>query len=203
MSLNFQDIQVYLPKFLSSESDRELYNCLKDFPGSNDSRIYSKYLKDSNLIYQGDGLKDMLVINLPDPKIGNGNCMVLSNTCDIDILNQRFLPSQIIYSPILSLSKYIKLLEDSRGITSQRIGSHIESIRKQEVTQIFFLPRYDGVIDESIVLLDHILNSPHDSIDRENLRERRLFILSNFGAYLFLLKLSIHFTRIRDGIDRG
>jgi hypothetical protein len=30
-----------------------------------------------------------------------------------------------------------------------------------------------------------------------------LFTLSNFGFYLYLLKLSIHFTRIQEKIDRS
>ena len=30
----------------------------------------------------------------------------------------------------------------------------------------------------------------------------KLFTLSNFGLYLFLLKMSIHFTRIQERINR-
>ena len=57
-------------------------------------------------------------------------------------------------------------------------------------------------MDDSIVFFDRVCNFPNNKIPRENLKEQRLFTLSDYGSYLFLLKLSIHFTRIQDKVER-
>ena len=138
--MNLEDLRVFLPKFLSSESDRELYNSLKSFPDNIDSRFYTNYLEQTDLVYQGDGLNEMLIINLPDPTIKPAPGIVLSNTCDIDLKNIRNFPSQIVYSPIFKLEKYETALRSESEKSSAKIDAHISAIRKQEITQIFFLP---------------------------------------------------------------
>ena len=200
--MNFDDLKIYLPKFLSQESDEVLYNNLRDFPNNIDSRLYTNYLSETELIYQGDGIKDMLVINLPEPNINPVPSIILSNTCDIDLNNKRNFPSQIVYSPIFNLGKYKQLLIEKSGKTLQQIASHIDSIKRQELTQIFFLPKLTDKLDESIVFLDRVNNIPSKFIVRTTVPQKRIFTLSDYGAYLFLLKLSIHFTRIKDNVER-
>ena len=196
--MNINEVQIYLPKFLSAESTKELFEGLKDFPNNIDSRLYTSYLQDE-IIYQGDGLKNMLVINLPNVNTKNVNCMVLSNTCDIDLSNKRFFSSQIIYTPIINLEKYKTFLLLKHE--NQKISEHIEEIKKQRITQIFFLPKY-GNLEESIVFLDRINNISNKHIERQDLNNNRIFSLSDYGNYLFLLKLSLHFTRIQDKVER-
>ncbi|PKL84817.1 MAG: hypothetical protein CVV22_11050 [Ignavibacteriae bacterium HGW-Ignavibacteriae-1] len=200
--MNLDDLKVYLPKYLSVESERELFNGLKDFPHNIDERLYTHYLKDSELIYQGDGLKDLLVVNLPEKEIGAAPGIILSNTCDIDIHNKRFFNSRVVYAPIFNLDKYKKNLISNSQKSEEQISSHISSIRKQEITQVFYLPGNQGRLDESIVFLDRLNNMPNDLIVRDNVKNLRLFTLSDYGAYLFVLKLSIHFTRIQDKVER-
>lgn len=200
--MNIDKLEIYLPKFLSSESAKDLFDGLKDFPENMDIRLYSNFLRNTNLIYQGDGLRDMLMINFPDPEIRLANSIVLSNTCDIDPSNKKYFPSQIVYTPIFNLNKYRQKLLKESGNSEQKINDHIASIKKQEITQILFLPRYEGYLDESIVFLDRVLNLPRNSISNEEIETRRIFTLSDYGAYLFILKLSIHFTRIQDKVER-
>ena len=195
------DIQIYLPKFLSSDSENELFSGLKDFPDNIDSRLYTNHLSETEIVYQGDGIKDMLVVNLPDTKIDKAPTIVLSNTCDIFESNSRMFDSQIVYAPIINLAKYEHAISKSSK-SREQIKSHIEAIRKQRITQIFYLPQNGSMIDESIVFLDRVNNSPSTSIARNQICERRLFSLSDYGAYLFILKLSIHFTRIQDKVER-
>jgi hypothetical protein len=200
--MNIDDIKIYLPKFLSAESDRELFKGLKEFPENIDDRLYTDYLKDSKLIYQGDGIQDMLVVNLPQTEIKPVPSMIFSNTCDIDLNNQRNFPSQVVYAPIFNFEKYQSSLLRNSKKSKDQIFDHILSIKKQEITQIFYLPKLDGKLDESIVFLDRVNNFPNSIIDRESIPTKRLFTLSDYGAYLFLLKLSIHFTRIQDKVER-
>ena len=200
--MNLDDIKIYLPKFLSAESEKELFAGLKDFPNNIDGRLYTSYLYDSEIIYQGDGLMDLLVVNLPSPEIRPVPSMILSNTCDIALENMRNFPSQVVYAPIFNLKKYHdKLYLKSRN-SKKQIDSHIDSIKHQRITQIFFLPKIEDKIDDSIVFFDRVCNFPNKLMERNNLKERRLFTLSDYGAYLFLLKLSIHFTRIKDNVER-
>lgn len=200
--MNIDDIKIYLPKFLSAESEKELFAGLKDFPNNIDGRLYTSYLKDSEIIYQGDGLTDLLVVNLPSPEIRPAPSMILSNTCDIALENLRNFPSQVVYAPIFNLKKYQDKLYIKSQNSKKQIDSHIDSIRHQRITQVFFLPKIKDKIDDSIVFFDRVCNFPNKLMDRNNLKERRLFTLSDYGAYLFLLKLSIHFTRIKDNVER-
>jgi hypothetical protein len=200
--MNNDDIKIYLPKFLSADSEKELFDGLKDFPKNLDGRLYTSYLKDSDIIYQGDGLMDLLVVNLPNPDVKPTPSMILSNTCDIALENLRNFPSQVVYSPIFNLKKYHDKLNIKSKNSKKQIDAHIDSVRHQRITQIFFLPRIEGKIEDSIVFFDRVCNFPNKLIPRNNLKEKRLFTLSDYGAYLFLLKLSIHFTRIKDNVER-
>lgn len=200
--MKLDDFKIYLPKFLSASSDKELFNSLKDFPNNVDTRIYTNYLSDTDIIYQGDGLNDMLFVNLPNSDIKPVPSMILSNTCDIDLENVRNFPSQVVYTPIFNLTKYQKTLYNNSQKTKEQIDTHIQSIKNQEVTQIFYLPKVEEKIDDSIVFFDRVCNYPNKLISRDNLKDRRLFTLSDYGAYIFLLKLSIHFTRIQDKVER-
>ena len=199
--MNLEEIKLYLPKFLSSKSDKELFASIKEFPKSQNKSFYTQKLKNENIIFQGDGIKNLLVINLPDTKIDSASCIILSNTCDIDLKNKRNFSSQIVYSPIIELNKYKSLLINKLGKSAEQINAHIDSIKRQEITQIFYLPETSNMKD-SIIFLDRICNIRNNFLKRENLKRDRLFTLSNFGIYLFILKLSIHFTRIQDKVDR-
>ena len=200
--MNLDDIKIYLPKYLSTESERELYKSLQDFPNSIDQRMYTTHLKDEHTVFQGDGLHDLPAVNLPDTQIKKVLAIVLSNTCDIDPANKRNFPSQIVYAPIVGLKKYTALLKHALLNSEERITGHLESIRKQYVTQILYLPRLEGSLDESIVFLDRVYHISNDYVDRDKLKTSRVFTLSDYGNYLFLFKLSLHFTRIQDKVER-
>jgi len=199
---SLEDISIYLPKYLSPGSSDKLFEELKRFPDNIDSRLYTDYLQKDRMIYQGDGLTDMLVVNLPNEKIAMAPAMVLSNTCDISPVNPRLFPSAIIYATIFNLEKYKNALLEEGIKDVDSIDSHVRDIRKQRITQIFYLPPHGMLERESIVFFDRINNCDTKYIDFEKLKGIRLFTLSNYGLYLFLFKLSVHFTRILEGIDR-
>lgn len=198
-----EDISIYLPKYLSVEAQDQLFAELKNFPENIDQRLYTIKLVGEENVFQGDGLENLLMVNLSSNHIGNAKCMILSNTCDIDDNNDRFFPSRICYSPIFSFEKYKDSLVESQIYENEQIEKHLESIRKQRISQIFYLPETKTLGAESIVFFDRVVNCNNNSVDRHTLKDYRLFTLSDFGLYLFLLKLSIHFTRIQEGVDRG
>lgn len=200
--MNFDNFELYLPKYLSADSEKDLFQALKDFPKNIDSRVYTSYLQDTSTIYQGDGLKNMYVSNFPETTIKKLQCIVLSNTCDIAVENIRSFPSQIVYAPILNLRKYENTIRQKTDKSDEQIDAHIQAIKQQRITQIFYLPAIEGKLEESLVFLDRINNCPNSLVDRDQLQNNRIFTLSDFGAYLFLFKISLHFTRIQDKVDR-
>jgi len=142
------------------------------------------------------------VINLPDENIRSGKVMILSNTCDISLDNERIFFPRIIYCPILKLSRLIETLR-KRGISDERITRFVEVIKKQEISSIFYLPQGAKLDEEYIAILENVNNCDVGVIPKDKVSERRLFSLSNYGFYLFLFKLFIHFTRISEAVERG
>lgn len=199
--MDFQDIEKYLPQYLSAESKDKLLAEIKSFPNNIDNRMYSHI--DSENIFQGDGLIGFQFIAFPKTEIKEEvNVIVLSNTCDIDPVNKRFFPSQICYAPIIELEKYQNILI-SGGVSEQRCEGHITDIKKQRITQILFLPAGANLSKDSIVFLDRINHCSNKSVEPKEVSGKRIFTLSDYGLYLFLTKLSLHFNRIQEKVDRN
>ncbi len=204
MSLTEENLQKYLPRYLSAENYETLLQELKAFPDNMDHRMYTAGLE-QNIIYQGDGIKNLPVVNLMDIEhnsVKNIPCLVLSNTCDMDIANKRPFPASMMYTPIVNMRTYIENLT-KYDISEQKIASHIEALKQQKLTQIMYLPANAPQIEESIVFLDRILHIDNRFVKRENLDDLRLFSLSDYGFYLLIFKLSVHFSRIQEKVNRG
>ena len=202
--LSLEEIKIYLPKYLSPESEENLFDQLKQFPENIDDRLYTNYVLEPQLIYQGDGIEGLLVVNLPDTQIRPARGMILSNTCDVDEHNKRLFPSSLVYAPIFNLEKYQKGLLTSEILKDAgQIEDHIYAIKKQRITQIFYLPKGGALENESIVFLDRVNSCDNSFLSKVEIKDIRLFTLSNYGLYLFIFKLSVHFTRITEGIDRS
>lgn len=196
------EIRIYLPKYLSAENYDTLIKELEDFPDNIDQRMYTS-IADEGLLCQGDVIKDMPYAEIDHLEMGvkNKDCIVLSNTCDIDPNNKRFFNSRIMYAPLIELDKYKKVLLD-HGVSEQQINGHINSIKEQRVSQILYLPKSQS-FDESIVFLDKVINIDHRYIDRVSLNDRRLVSLSDYGFYMLLFKISVHFSRLQENVVRG
>ena len=202
--MKLEDLRIYLPKYLSAESEKSLHAEIKSFLANSwPNKYYTSRLQHENIVFQGDAIQDLPFTNHPDSTERLTTCMVISNTCDIDLANKRPLPTLVSYCPIIKLSKYKSLLSAQSAADSKSIDDHIDAIKRQENTSIFFLPSAGSISEDSIVLFDRPTHYPNNFINRQELEKQRLFTLSDFGAYLLLLKLSVHFTRIKDKVDRG
>ena len=184
------ELKKYLPKYLSEENYNTLLAELKSFPYNIDGRMYTSVL-DKNVIFQGDGLKEMPIIDLANIERGvkKVSCLILSNTCDMDLSNSRMFPASIMYAPIINLTKYISVLQ-KQGINSNKIENHISNLKQQKITQIIFL-------------LDRIHHVDNRFINRDTLENQRLFSLSDYGFYMLTFKLSVHFSRIQEKVNRS
>lgn len=199
----FDDIKMYLPKYLSEDDTKRLLSELQNFPTNLDKRFYSSFLENEDTIFQGDGLTDFIVVNLPNEVFFKAPIIVFSNTCDIDNFNKRLFTSNICYAPLFSLESYKQELLEEKIKNEQSINNHIEDIKKQKITQILYLPKGYKLPEDCIVFLDRLNHCDNNSISRDNISQRKIFILSNYGFYLFLVKISIHFTRIQENVNRN
>lgn len=196
------NIRLYLPKYLSEESTKILLQNIGGFPNNISHSLYTKNLN-ADIIFQGDALLSMPIINLPETEIKSAPALILSNTCDIDLANKRPIASQICYTPIFQLNKYIEMLKRNNKYSKKEyLSQHLEKLKKQYITQMIYLPIGVGLNYEGVVFLDRIVNCQNNHILRNDLSEKRLFSLSNYGYYLLLTKLSIHFSRLQEKIDR-
>lgn len=197
----FNKLKDYLPKYLSKEGEEKLFSDLKDF-------ITTKQIKNfySNKVFldilQGDGIQDLLIINLPSERIEKQKGIILSNTCDLDRKNKSFISSRIIYCPIIKFTKFIEILKRREPSEKNKIEDYASEIKNQKISQFFYLPVSDNLQEESIVLLDRINNCQLEHYKLDDLLAKRLFSLSDTGFYLFVYKLSIHLMRIRENVRR-
>jgi len=205
--IDFEDVKKYLPHYLSDHANENLFSELKNFPNNLDNRLYTSFLKDSKILFQGDAVEALPHIQLPSPEIKEVDCVVLSNTCDIDQDNTRLLSSRLVHAPIIKLAKYHEMLDNvfikTKVKRKEIIDQHISAIKKQYISHIFYLPKGSGLTDDSIIFFDRVNSLPSNYIKKEDIIQKRIFTLSDFGFYLLLFKLSVHFTRIRENVSRN
>lgn len=191
-----EDIKNHLPYYLSSEAKEGILKALKDFP---EKINYYTTLHENDFL-QGDGWDSLDVVHIEklDKKSTKG--ILLSNSCDISTQNVRTIPARVVFAPIIPLSKYERLLHlqinDAPSVTAK-----INSIKKQHVTSIFYLPKGGELSEDYIAILDDLHNLPLNIIDKKTIK-KKYFTLSQTGFFMFLLKLSIHFCRFHENVLR-
>jgi hypothetical protein len=196
------EIDLYLPQYLSSDAKDTLKNELQQFTvdGITKKSIYTIKLNEINYLLQGDGINDVKYLCFPDTNIKSIPVILLSNTCDMSLENERMNPCRIVYAPLIRFDKYKKLLNSKYDET--RVNNHLHDIKSQLVTQVLYLPKGMNLDYDAIAFFDRVISIPLTVDINSSMCKNKLFTLSNFGFYLFLLKLSIHYTRIQEKIDR-
>jgi hypothetical protein len=172
-----------------------LHNFNKNYP---DLNYFCANDTEKDLIAQGDGINHLKIFNAETGESKFSNGIVLSNTCDINSSNKRLVLPHIIFATIINYKSYYDNLNNDQ-IPKNRLDNHISDLKKQRITNKFYLP--DNNIDKTayIVLFDQIHSLPLDCY-LKNKDRKLLFRLSTSGFYAFILKLSIHFCRLSNDI---
>lgn len=193
----FEQIRVFLPKYLTPEQTRHLYSELQKFPDNRSFYLERADLRDQLL--QGDGWRGFVAINFATGERKTVSGVMLSNSCDISPDNPRYFPVNVLFAPLIHLAKLVERLHNA-GKTQAQIDSVVGDIRKQRITSIFYLPDHSASIPESVIVLDDIHAHPlTDFIAQER---TKLFTLNQYAFYIFLIKLSIHLARFNEGVRR-
>lgn len=207
-SLEF--IKTYLPKYLSPQAQEDLFKEVsKSFPFSSDPYKIFSNIQSASHLYQGDCIIDVpfAVFEGSTYKTTYLDGVVASNTCDIAPENRRIDITQIQFFPIFNLEDYLKLLE-SKGVDKGRIASFLSDLKSNRITNLFYLPSYQSR-QEGFIRFDICTSIPADKFYsgaynfEYSPKGDRVFTLSDYGFYLFLIKLSIHYCRIREGVFRN
>lgn len=192
---SLDQVRLYLPQYLSPERQQDLWKDLHSFPAGR--TIYSDR-NDYPHFLQADGWRGFVAINFDTLERRSVSGLVLSNSCDVNPVNRRSITPSITFVPLIRLRRYMELLEAS-GLPPRQCQDIAETIRKQRSTSLMYLPS-NNVMDESIANFGDVHSHPLNRF--ATTKHARLFRLSDFGFYLFLFKLSIHFTRMLEDADR-
>ena len=139
-----------------------------------------------------------------DIESGYNPAMLISNSCDVSVENTRSLNQKdALFAPIVPLAVYV---DDclKEGFTQGQVNSFLNVLRKQEYTNLFYLPPNPINGLEYFVRLDRIYWIPISQLKNtmENLSDSRFLSLSQWAWYLFLVKLSLHSSRVPETIER-
>lgn len=194
MKLTDEYIATFLPQELSLPMRKGFLDQLRKFPHAMD--YYYSYQAEQFL--QGDVYGGFVSYNPDTGQKKEIRGIILSNTCDISGDNARWTAPRVVYAPIIRLSK-LEAVYKQAGVSATQIASRMDAIKRQEVTYLFYLPQGDALDDEYVALLDAI---EHTSTEHLYQKCKRVATLGMAGFYMFLFKLSIHFTRMHEGVVR-
>jgi len=201
--MDFDDIKRYLPQFLSDMDKEKLFEQFSNFT-DNMNKIFMLSSDFTNGIIQSDIVDNIPFISLPNIEVANVKVMILSNSCDITPENPRSIPPSVAYVPIMPLKK-LEVFLINKGKDKDQINGIISAIKKQHTTSMFYIPRGLYLEEDSVALFDKVLHCKRDDFFNLAMQNdgKKLASLNNYGFYIFLLKLSIHFTRIHENINRN
>ncbi|MEY3786919.1 MAG: hypothetical protein RLZ75_1126 [Pseudomonadota bacterium] len=197
MQITTESIQDQIPYYLTKEAKENLAKELNNF-SEKTNYFTNRYQKE---VLQGDGWLYLPVIN---PESGERKLIkgiLISNSCDIDPENIRDLPIKVSFAPIIRLNQFEKLLLQEIA-EPDRIKAKISSIKAQKITSLFYLPKGGKLEEEYVALLNDIHSIPYKKLIDEK-DQSKLFTLNQIGFYIFLFKLSVHFCRFHENIDRS
>ena len=191
MAISQSDIQKYLPQYLSNDAKEALKNSLDNFPNNLENMIMTEdvFNEYKSKLLQSDIVECKNIYDWRNAKV-----MIISNSCDNSSENKRKFPICVSFVVILSLEKMERTFKKN-GKDEQSINSQIDAIKKQQVTNMFYLP------DDTVALLDRTMHLYYSKFSEAMIN--KIASLSNYGFYAFLFKLSYHFTRLREGTQRG
>jgi hypothetical protein len=191
-----ETIKDQIPYYLTQQAKEGLVKALNAFPNHIEYYI-KKYQTD---ILQGDGWTQLELINFDNGEHKRVKGILLTNSCDISLENKRDFAPRLTFAPIIRLPRYIELLVAAK-MDNHAIENKVASIKNQKINNLFYLPKGSLLEDDYVALLSDVHTLPLSVFEAKS-EKIKLFTLSQTGFYLFLLKLSVHFCRFHENLDR-
>lgn len=202
MTYDADTLKHQIPYYLSAEDRSVLIGELKAISqGMTAEYVLSKYQDTfGEDMLQGDGWRGFILFSFDTSEKRSVRGIVLSNSCDVDPNNPRDLPTRAIFAPLVRLAAFVALLEQN-GMDATRIDAKVADIKAQKTTNIFHLPAGAFLDEDYVVRLDEVHSMPL-AAHAANVDRQKLFTLSNTGFYMLVLKLSVHFCRLQENVNR-
>ncbi len=201
MSFDPETIRLQIPHYLTAApKQKALVGELKALSEGASDRYFFHRLSDpyGSTLLQGDGWRGFQVFSFETGARRSVSGIVLSNSCDVAPENTRSLPPKITFASIVKLSA-IRTRFTQVGLKHEQIEAKLTAIREQAITSMFFLPAGGPLDEDYVALLDDVHSMPVAAHDQSE----KLFTLSMAGFYLFVFKLSVHFCRLQEDVDRS
>lgn len=132
------------------------------------------------------------------------DAIILSNTCDISDENPHTLnKKQSVLAPIIKLDLFVEELSANSEFSDEQINSFQQELKLQRISNLFYVCDNGG--SEFVAMLDKIFWFPTEELNGflPDIAENKIFSLSLFGYYLYLLKVSFHFCRFPESLERA
>jgi hypothetical protein len=185
-----------LAYYLTAERADGFLKALEDYRDSGEGQFF-QHVEDDDIV-QGDAVGTFLMYSLQrgthKPVLG----IALSNSCDISRENRRDLPVNITFAPLVAMSSMVARFKEA-GLAEAAITSKVQAIKKQHVTDLFYLPQHEEN-GERVAILSQAQSMPIEMLYESSPIVR--LRLSMLGFYLLLFKLTVHFCRMHEEIDR-
>lgn len=211
MSAIEEYIERHLPAYLLRTDKQRIKDGLKQFfPEHRTGEIqYSDFffVSENDYFMQGDLIESLPIVDWDfDNSTFNtafGQTMLVSNSCDVSAGNERLSTKNALFAQVIPLQEYVNDLEES-GTSKAQIDSLLSDLRNQKLTNVFYLPPNPLNDLEYLVFLDKICWFPSSEFVKKmpNIQKERFISLTNWAYYLFIFKLSVHFCRVPEEVER-
>lgn len=200
MTFDAEQLKNQIPFYLTAETAQK--ELVKNLDALNRGVTTGYYISaarepDADSMLQGDGWRGFQLLSFETGMKRAVRGIVLSNSCDISKDNDRVIAPKIVFAPIVQLSAIEARLKD-RGLAEDAVAGRIAAMKNQSVTNFFFLPAGGPLDQDYVAILDDLHSMPVTA----HKGEEKLFTLSMAGFYLFAFKLSVHFCRLHENVDR-
>ena len=211
MSFNDLSIEKFIPGYFTPDIKDRLKSGLQSFfnkeANDREKNYNGFYAFDApGYLMQADVLQSVRTIDWDLEANDYVPCyfssILISNTCDVTEENLRSTNiKQALLAPLIPVEEYLKDMEAE--FKPEQILGFYNTLKRQEHSNLFYLPKNHKNGKDYIVFLDKIYWQPVPALQPliKNLPEERFLSLSNWGFYLFLLKLSYHLSRLPEAYD--
>ncbi len=207
--LSQQEFNELLPPYLHATAKGRIRDAISQFSQEGTIDYNGFYLTQStDFLMQADMISSVKGLlwdeDSGEVTTGYNPAMLISNTCDVTADNVRNINQKdALFAPITPLNEYIDDCE-KEDFTKSQIDSFLNVLRKQEFTNLFYLPPNPKNGKEYFVRLDRIYWLPLAQLREtvKNLEKSRFLSLSQWAWYLFIVKLSLHTCRAPEEIER-
>ena len=194
--MNPDNLEKFIPYYLTKEVKEGLKKALLEWR-EKPIRFYAD--NENPEPNQGDGIA---AVDLYNPNTGASRAMhvvVITNSCDIAQGDTQSPYARVLVAPLIDFEKYLDTLL-GLGWNQGKIESHKTSVINQEVTTLFHIPSIPKLENKDYIISFNDLHSIPLSRIRES--PKKIYDLHLHGFYLFIFKLSIHFCRFGEALQR-